>query len=83
MLKKRQDLAEWTRTKELQKKASFRMEDEERKSLEDSVHTHEQKRIERAKKQKQKIEEYHSTIRSEAQKIQELVKLGIDPSSLM
>ena len=41
-----------------------------------------QKRKERAKKLKKKIIEYQEQIKTEAEQIQELVDLGIDPSSL-
>ena len=43
----------------------------------------EQKRREYVKKQKQKLSTYQSKIKTEAEKIQELLDLGIDPSSLV
>ena len=82
-LKKRQDLQEWAQTKQLRQSASYRLEDEERRQLEEAAFARDLKRAERAKKQKQKIDEYRSTIRSEAEKIDELVRLGIDPCSLL
>jgi hypothetical protein len=82
-VKKRQDLQAWAREKELRQKAAFRLEEEERRHIDDAVAAREQKRAERARKQKQRIEEYQNNVRAEAQKIHELVKLGIDPSSLL
>ncbi len=82
-LKKRQDLQEWSQTKQLRQSASYRLEDEERRQLDEAAFARELKRAERAKKQKLKIDEYRSNIRSEAEKIDELVRLGIDPVSLL
>lgn len=42
----------------------------------------EMKRREYAQKQKQKLSSYQDKIKTETDKIQELINLGIDPSSL-
>lgn len=43
----------------------------------------EQKRKDRAKKLKKKLVEYQDQIKTEAEQIQELIDLGIDPESLI
>jgi hypothetical protein len=42
----------------------------------------ERKRQLRVKKIKKKLDGYHEQIKSEAEKIQELINMGIDPESL-
>lgn len=56
--------------------------DEERKAMLEAEHAKELKRKEYVLKQKQKLSSYQDKIKTEAEKIQELINLGIDPKSL-
>lgn len=81
-LKKQQQLQEWMREKELKLQNAASEEEEERRAMREAEQLKEAKRKERAAKQKQKLAEYEAKIKSEADAIQELKALGIDPESL-
>ena len=82
-LQKQQQLQDWLREKETRAMASQQEEEEIRRSLQEQELAKESKRREYAKKQKEKLTGYHIKIKQEANQIQELVDLGIDPGSLM
>jgi hypothetical protein len=81
-LKKQQQLQEWIREKENRALAAQASEDQVKRAQEQEELQKERKRKEYAKKQKEKLQGYKHKITQEAQKIQELVDLGIDPNSL-
>jgi hypothetical protein len=51
--------------------------------MDEAEHIREAKRVERARKQKIKIDNYHNSVKEETSQIQELLALGIDPSSIL
>jgi tRNA A-37 threonylcarbamoyl transferase component Bud32 len=61
----------------------LKQEEEERKAMQEAEILKEKKRKEYVLKQKQKLSGYHDRIRTEAEQIQKLYQLGIDPSELM
>ena len=63
--------------------ALLKQEEDERKAALEAEMMKEKKRKEYAQKQKQKLAGYQDRIRTEAESIQELYQLGIDPSELM
>ena len=81
-LKKQQQLQEWIREKENRALTAQAKEEEAKKAAEAEEAAKEKKRREYARKQKEKLQGYKSKIKVEAEKISELVELGIDPSSL-
>ena len=81
-LKKQQQLQEWLREKENRALAAQAQEEEAKKMQELEEATKEKKRKDYARKQKERLQGYKSKISQEAQKIQELVDLGISPDSL-
>ena len=82
-LQKQQQLQDWLREKESRALASQQQEEQQRRSSQEEELAREFKRKEYARKQKEKLTGYKVKIRQEANQIQELVDLGIDPSSLM
>jgi kinesin family protein 3/17 len=82
-LKKQQQLQEWTKEKEQRTLLALQAEENERKSIEEANKLKEQKRKEYVKKQKQKLAGFHDRIKSEAEQLQELINLGIDPEDLI
>jgi len=82
-LKKQMQLQEWIREKEERTMTQVKAEEEERRAMQEAEAMREQKRKEYARKQKLKIQGYQERIKSEAEQIQELIALGIDPTSLM
>ena len=79
---KQQQLQEWIREKENRALTAQAKEEEAKKAAEAEEAAKEKKRREYARKQKEKLQGYKSKIKVEAEKISELVELGIDPSSL-
>ena len=55
----------------------------EKQAIDDAERDREMKRVKRALKQKEKIKDYSVKIKTEAETIQELIALGIDPASLL
>lgn len=55
---------------------------QEKEALLEAEREKELKRISRVAKQKAKLKEYSAKIKTEAETIQELIALGIDPASL-
>lgn len=82
-LKKQMQLQEWIREKEERAMVQVKAEEEERRAMQEAEAMKEQRRKEYARKQKMKIQGYQERIKSEAEQIQELIALGIDPQSLM
>ena len=82
-LQKQQQLQDWLREKENRALAAQQQEEQVRRSSQEEELQRESKRKEYARKQKEKLTGYKVKIRQEASQIQELVDLGIDPSSLM
>ncbi len=82
-LKKQQQMQQWLREKEEKQLALLKQEEDERKAALEAEMIKEKKRKEYAQKQKQKLAGYQDRIRTEAESIQELYQLGIDPSELM
>ncbi len=82
-LKKQQQMQQWLREKEEKQLALLKQEEDERKAALEAEMLREKKRREYAQKQKQKLAGYQDRIRTEAESIQELYQLGIDPSELM
>jgi hypothetical protein len=82
-LKKQMQLQEWIREKEERAMVQVKAEEEERRAMQEAEAIKEQRRKEYARKQKMKIQGYQERIKSEAEQIQELIALGIDPQSLM
>ena len=76
-------LQEWIREKEERAMVQVKAEEEERRAMQEAEAMKEQRRKEYARKQKMKIQGYQERIKSEAEQIQELIALGIDPQSLM
>ena len=81
-LKKQQQLQEWLREKENRAMAVQAQEEEAKQLQEQEEAMKERKRKDYARKQKERLQGYKSKISQEAQKIQELVDLGISPESL-
>ena len=81
-LKKQQQLQEWMKIKEEKAAAAQKAEEEERSAMQQAEAEKEKKRLARVKKIKRKINGYHEQIKTEAEKIQELMEMGIDPNSL-
>ena len=81
-LRKQQQLQEWMREKE--EKAMLQQKEAEdiRLAQHKEEQEREKKRKAREKKLKRKINGYHDQIKTEAEKIQELMDMGIDPASL-
>lgn len=80
--KKKEKLAQWMKEKEEKARLEQRLQSEERRAMLDSEREREAKRKEYAQKQKAKLNQYHDKVKLEAEKIQELINLGIDPKSL-
>merc|ERR1711916_8817 len=81
-LRKQQQLQDWMKEKEEKALLAQKAEDDERKSAIKEEQEKERKRKIREKKLKRKINGYHDQIKTEAEKIQELMDMGIDPESL-
>ena len=81
-LKKQQQLQEWMRQKENRAMEVQAQEEEAKKVQEQEEAVKEKKRKEYARKQKERLQGYKSKISQEAEKIQQLVDLGISPDSL-
>ena len=58
-------------------------EEEERKTMQEAEEEKEKKRLARVKQIKKKLNGYRDQIKTEAEKIQELLDIGIDPTSLL
>ena len=58
-------------------------EEEERRQQQQTEQEKEKKRVARVKKLKKKINGYKDQIKTEAERIQELIDIGIDPESLL
>jgi len=82
-LKKQQQLQEWLKEKEDRASNAQHLEEEERKAMQQAEVEKEKKRLARVKQIKKKLNGYHDQIKSDAEKIQELLDIGIDPSSLI
>lgn len=82
-LKKQQQLQEWAKEKEQRTLLALQSEEAERKAIEEANKLKEQKRKEYVKKQKQKLAGFHDRIKTEAEQLQELINLGIDPEDLI
>lgn len=80
--KKEQKLRDWQQEKEQRAMQEARQLEEEKKAMKDAEILREEKRKEYASKQKGKLNNYQQKIKEEAEKIQELLNLGIDPNSL-
>ena len=81
-LRKQQQLQDWMKEKEEKALLAQKAEEDERKSAIKEEQEKERKRKIREKKLKRKINGYHDQIKTEAEKIQELMDMGIDPESL-
>ncbi len=81
-LQKQQQLQDWLREKESRAMEAQQAEEQERRAAQEAEQAKEIKRREYVRKQKEKLTGYKSMIKQEANQIQELVDLGIDPSSL-
>ena len=81
-LKKQQQLQEWMRQKENRAMAVQAQEEEAKKVQEQEEAVKEKKRKDYARKQKERLQGYKTKISQEAEKIQQLVDLGISPDSL-
>ena len=82
-LKKQQQLQDWLREKENRAMAAQMAAEKERKIIADADAAKEHKRKDYARRQKERITGYKSVIKREAEQLQELVELGIDPQSLV
>jgi len=81
-LKKQQQLQEWMAEKEQKALAAQRAAEQARLAAQEDNFAREQRRRDRARKQKEKLAGYQARIKTEAEQINELVELGIDPASL-
>ncbi len=81
-LQKQQQLQDWLREKENRAMQAQQNEEEQRRAAQEEEYQKEIKRREYVRKQKEKLTGYKMKIKQEANQIQELVDLGIDPSSL-
>jgi hypothetical protein len=82
-LKKQQQLQEWLKEKEDRAMNAQLHEEEERKTMQEAEEEKEKKRLARVKQIKKKLNGYRDQIKTEAEKIQELLDIGIDPTSLL
>ena len=81
-LRKQQQLQEWMREKEEKAMLQQKEAEDVRLAQQKDEQDREKKRKAREKKLKRKINGYHDQIKTEAEKIQELMDMGIDPESL-
>lgn len=80
--RKKEQLEKWHREKEERQLAELQQQEEEKKALQEAEREREQKRREYVQKQKARLNNYQDKVKGEAEKIQELLNLGIDPKSL-
>lgn len=81
-LKKQQKMEEWQREKDAKAESEAKAKEEERLAVLREEKERERRRRAHVEKQKQKLTEYQNKVKFEAEKIQDLKKLGIDPTSL-
>lgn len=82
-LKKQQQLQEWLKEKEDRAMNAQLHENEERRAMQEAEEEKEKRRLARVKQIKKKLNGYRDQIKTEAEKIQELLDIGIDPTSLL
>ena len=82
-IEKNLKIQEWLEKKEERAAAALENEIKERQAMEAAEKAKEEKRKQRVKAQKKKLNDYYKTVKNECDKIQELKDLGIDPSSLV
>jgi len=82
-LKKQEKLRSYQAAKEEKARLVIEKELLEKQAIDDAERDREMKRVKRALKQKEKIKDYSVKIKTEAETIQELIALGIDPASLL
>eukprot|EP01039_Chlorochromonas_danica_P001837 gene1837-2010_t len=80
--KQQEKLQMWMKEKEERAQAELKAQEDEKKAMQEAELAKEIRRREYLSKQKAKLSSYQERVKSEAEKIQELVKLGIDPKSL-
>eukprot|EP01031_Cornospumella_fuschlensis_P027528 gene27527-33250_t len=80
--KQQERLAQWAKEKEDKAMQELRAQEEEKRAMKEAELMREAKRKEYAEKQKSKLAAYQDRVKTETEKIQELIKLGIDPKSL-
>ena len=82
-MKKQEKLRSYQAAKEEKARLVIEKELLEKQAIDDAERDREMKRVKRALKQKEKIKDYSVKIKTEAETIQELIALGIDPASLL